>query len=251
MHWFEILQLIAIGFIFVAYPILLFITIWSLPAYVIISYLVWIASMLAWIILRKKQKISEFIFPITVMVFVFTCIYVSGYSKEPETGWVFIWITPALSAPAFCYMGYKIAENRQARQFQQVREWIISLNAYYKIEIEGINKIIALIHEAYSNGNQMEKVLSLLDKCTGSDLLLLYAEKSAEKNMDLILKIKEIASIYRFYNEIENKPLGEILKKMHKMKADLKDRIRSEKDININMYGKIKEEYRETRYGRK
>ena len=44
----------------------------------------------------------------------------------------------------------------------------------------------------------------LLDKCSGSELLLLNAKKSAEKNRDLILKIKEIAAEYEFSNEIEN-----------------------------------------------
>ena len=186
------------------------------------------------------------------MVFVFTCIYASGYSEEPyEGGWGLIWISPALSTPAFCYIGFKIAEYRQERQFEQLKEWITSLNAYYKKEIEGINKIITLTHVAYSDGNQMEKVLGLLDKCTGSDLLLLYTEKSAEKNMDLIIKIREIATEYAFSNEIENQPIGDILKKMRKMEAGCKDRIRSEKEININMYGKIKDEYREIRYGRK
>lgn len=252
--WFEILEMglfaIAIGFICVAFPIILFIRIWSLPIYVIISYFVWIASMLGWISrwirLGRKKKISEFILPIVVMVFVFTCIYASGYSEEPyEGGWGLIWISPALSTPAFCYIGFKIAEYRQERQFEQLKEWITSLNAYYKKEIEGINKIITLIHVAYSDGNQMEKVLGLLDKCTGSDLLLLYTEKSAEKNMDLIIKIREIATEYAFSNEIENQPIGEISKKMCKLKAECKDRIRSEKEININMYSEIKKEYKE------
>ena len=85
----------------------------------------------------------------------------------------------------------------------------------------------------------------LLDKCSGSELLLLNAKKSAEKNRDLILKIKEIAAEYEFSNEIENQTIGEISKKMCKLKAEYKDRIRSEKEININMYREIKEEYKE------
>ena len=131
--WFEILEIglfvIAIGFICVACPILLFIMIWSLPIYVIISYFVWIASMLGWISLGRKKKISEFILPIVVMVFVFTCIYASGYSEESyEGGGVLIWIFPALSTPAFCYIGCKIAQYRHERKFEQLKEWITSLN---------------------------------------------------------------------------------------------------------------------------
>lgn len=81
----------------------------------------------------------------------------------------------------------------------------------------------------------MEKILALLDKCSGSELLLLYAKKSADKNMDLVLKVKEIATEYELSNEIENQTIGEISKKMCKLKAECKDRIRSEKEININM----------------
>ena len=248
--WFEILEMglfaIAIGFICVAFPIILFIRIWSLPIYVIISYFVWIGSMLGWISLCEKQKISEFILPIAIMVIAFTGIYASGHSKDNlEDEALFIIVTPALSTPAFCYIGFKIAEYRHERKFEQLKEWITSLNAYYKKEIEEINKVINLIHAAYSDGKQMEKVLSLLDKCTGSDLLLLYAEKSTKKNMDLIIKIREIATEYTFSREIENQPIGEISKKMCKLKAECKDRIRSEKEININMYSEIKEEYKE------
>ena len=91
----------------------------------------------------------------------------------------------------------------------------------------------------------MEKMLALLDKCSGSELLLLYAKKFADKNMDLVLKVKEIATEYELSNEIENQTIGEISKKMCKLKAECKDRIRSEKEININMYSEIKEEYKE------
>ena len=63
--------------------------------------------------------------------------------------------------------------------------------------------------------------------------------------MDLVLKVKEIATEYELSNEIENQTIGEISKKMCKLKAECRDRIRSEKEININMYSEIKEEYKE------
>ena len=87
-------------------------------------------------------------------------------------------------------------------------------------------------------------MLALLDKCSGSELLLLYAKKSAEVNRDLVLKIKEIATEYELLNEIENQTIGEISKKMRKLKAEYKDRIRSEKEININMHSEIKKNIR-------
>ena len=246
MHWFEILQLIAIGLICIMYPIIMFISIWSLPVYVIISYFIWIISMICWICFGKKKKISEFILPICIMVIIFTFIYVSGVSEDNfEDDALFIIVTPALSTPAFCYIGCKIAEYRQERNIQQEKEWIYSLNEYYEKQLKGVNRIITLIQSAYFDGKQIEELLVLLDKCSGSELLLLYAKKSAEKNRDLILKIKGIAAEYEFSNETENQTIGEISKKMCKLKAECKDRIRSEKEININMYSEIKKEYKE------
>ena len=82
MDWFAKLQLLAIGIICVAYPILLFFMIWSQPTYVIISYFVWIACTLGWICIGEKKKISEFIVPVLIMLLIFTCIYASGYSER-------------------------------------------------------------------------------------------------------------------------------------------------------------------------
>ena len=202
--------------------------------------------MICWICIGKKKKISEFIFPICIMVIIFTCIYVSGVSEDNfEDDALFIIVTPTLSTPAFCYIGYKIAEYRQERNIQQEKEWIHSLNEYYEKQLKGVNRIITLIQSAYFDGKQIEKMLALLDKCSGSELLLLYAKKSAEKNRDLILKIKGIAAEYEFSNETENQTIGEISKKMCKLKAECKDRIRSEKEIDINMYSEIKKEYKD------
>ena len=44
------------------------------------------------------------------MLLIFTCIYASGYSERDfEEEPFFILATPALSTPAFCYIGYKMA----------------------------------------------------------------------------------------------------------------------------------------------
>lgn len=146
MDWFAKLQLLAIGFICVAYPILLFIMIWSQPTYVIISYFVWVACMLGWICIGEKKKISEFIVPVLIMLLIFTCIYASGYSERDfEEEPFFILATPALSTPAFCYIGYKMAVYRQSKRMEQIQTWIKSLNECYKKKIEGTNKVITLI----------------------------------------------------------------------------------------------------------
>ncbi|MEE1526805.1 MAG: hypothetical protein U0K31_04195 [Blautia sp.] len=244
MDWFAKLQLLAIGFICVAYPILLFIMIWSQPTYVIISYFVWISCMLGWICIGEKKKISEFIVPVLIMLVIFTCIYASGYSERDfEEEPFFILAIPALSTPAFCYIGYKMAVARQGKRIEQIRVWIKDLNEYYKKKIEGTNKVITLIQNAYSDEKKIEKMLSLLDACSGSGLQNCFGKKVIEANQELIVQIKDIVSKYSLTIEFKNKTLGDILDDMICMKSEYKNKIYSEKEMRIASYNAIKNEY--------
>lgn len=244
MDWFAKLQLLAIGFICVAYPILLFIIIWSQPTYVIISYFVWIACMLGWICIGEKKKISEFIVPVLVMVLVFTCIYASGFSERDfEEEPFFILVTPALSTPAFCYIGYKMAAYRQRKRMEQIHIWIKSLNECYKKKIEGSNKVITLIQNAYSDERKIERMLCLLDTCSGSDLQKCFGQKVIGTNQELFVQIRDIVSKYSLTIELEDKTLGDILDDMICVKSENKKKIYSEKQVEIASYNAIKNEY--------
>ncbi len=244
MDWFAKLQLLAIGFICVAYPILLFIMIWSQPTYVILSYFVWIACMLGWICIGEKKKISEFIVPVLIMLLIFTCIYASGYSERDfEEEPFLILATPALSTPAFCYIGYKMAVSRQSKKMEQIHIWIKSLNECYKKKIEGSNKVITLIQNAYSDEKKIERMLCLLDACSGNDLQNCFGKKVIEANQELIVQIRDIVSRYSLMIDIENKTLGDILDEVQLLKNEYKNNIYSEKQIELNSYGEIKSEY--------
>lgn len=244
MDWFAKLQLLAIGFICVAYPILLFFMIWSQPTYVIISYFVWIACTLGWICIGEKKKISEFIVPVLILLLIFTCIYASGYSERDfEDEPFFILATPALSTPAFCYIGYKMAISRQNKRMEQIHIWIKSLNECYKKKIEGSNQVITLIQNAYSDEKKIERMLNLLDACSGSDLQNCFGQKVIGTNQELIVQIKGIVSSYSLMIELENKTLGDILDEMQLLKNEYKKKIYSEKQIELNSYGEIKSEY--------
>ncbi len=244
MDWFAKLQLLAIGFICVAYPILLFIMIWSQPTYVIISYFVWIACMLGWICIGEKKKISEFIVPVLIMLLIFTCIYASGYSErdfEEET--FFILATPALSTPTFCYIGYKMAVSRQSKRMEQIHIWIKSLNECYKKKIEGTNKVITLIQSTYSDEKKIERLLRLLDACGGSNLQNCFGQKVIGANKELVAQIEDITLKYSLVMEFKNKTLGDILDEMICMKSEYNNKIYSDKGTGIASYGKIKNEY--------
>lgn len=244
MDWFAKLQLLAIGFICVAYPILLFFMIWSQPTYVIISYFVWIACTLGWICIGEKKKISEFIVPVLILLLIFTCIYASGYSERDfEDEPFFILATPVLSTPAFCYIGYKMAISRQNKRMEQIHIWIKCLNECNKKKIEGSNQVITLIQNAYSDEKKIERMLNLLDACSGSDLQNCFGQKVIGTNQELIVQIKGIVSSYSLMIELENKTLGDILDEMQLLKNEYKKKIYSEKQIELNSYGEIKSEY--------
>lgn len=244
MDWFAKLQLLAIGFICVAYPILLFIMIWSQPTYVIISYFIWVACTLGWICIGDKKKISEFIVPVLIMLLIFTCIYASGYSERDfEEEPFFILVTPALSTPAFCYIGYKMACYRQGKRIEQIQIWIKSLNECYKKKIEGSNKVIALIQNTYADKKKIERMLSLLDDCSGSDLQNCFGKKVIESNQELLVQIKDIIVKYSLPMEFTNKTLGDILDEMQGLKREYKNKIHAEKQIELNCYKEIKKEH--------
>lgn len=244
MDWFAKLQLLAIGFICVAYPILLFIMIWSQPTYVIISYFVWVACMLGWICIGEKKKISEFIVPVLIMLLIFTCIYASGYSERDfEEGPFFILATPALSTPAFCYIGYKMAVSRQSKKMEQIHIWIKSLNECYKKKIEGLNKVITLIQNTYADEKKIERMLSLVDACSGNDLQFCFGKKVIEANQELLVQIKDIVVKYSLPMEFANKTLGDILDEMLQLKCEYKNKIYAEKQIGMDSYNVIRNEY--------
>lgn len=200
--------------------------------------------MLGWSYIGEKKKISEFIMPVLIMLLIFTCIYASGYSESDfEEEPFMILATPALSTPAFCYIGCKMAVSRQNKKMEQIRIWIKSLNECYKKKIEGSNKVIALIQNAYSDEKKIERMLCLLDACSGNDLQNCFGKKVIEANQELIVQIREIVSRYSLMIDIENKTLGDILDEVQLLKKEYKNKIYSGKQIEIASYNEIKHEY--------
>lgn len=244
MHWFEVLQLIGLGFICIAYPIILFASIWMLPVYIKISYFIWVIGMITWMSFGKKKKIKEYIIPICIMVFAFTCVYASGFSSDELSNDAFlILLSPTLSTPAFCYIGYKLAEYRENKKLAQMRWWIKELNDSYKRTIVGINKICGIINKAYSDDNQVEKIVRLLEQCYKNDLLLAYKKKSIDKNANVISDISSVGEEYYIPLELKNKTLGEVKSQIEKMKSDYRTKIRPENEMRIDLYNSVKSEY--------
>lgn len=240
----EVLYSIVLGLVCVMYTIILFVSIWMLPAYVIVSYFIWIIGMFTWMSFGKKKKIKEYIMPICVMVIVFTVIYASGFSADEIKKDAFlILFSPILSTPAICYIGYKLAEYRENKKYEQMKLWIKELNDSYKRTIVGINKICKIINKAYFDDKQVEKIVSLFDQCYKNELLLAYKRNSIEKNVNIISEISNIGKEYSVLLELKNKTLGEILRELEKIKSDYNMKIRSENEIQMDLFNIVKSEY--------
>ena len=126
---------------------------------------------------------------------------------------------------------------------EQIQTWIKSLNECYKKKIEGTNKVITLIQNTYADEKKIERMLSLLDACSGNDLQFCFAKKVIEVNQELLVQIKDIVVKYSLPIEFANKTLGDILDDILLLKSEYKNKIYSEKEMEIASYTSIKNEY--------
>lgn len=103
MDRFSYVQILGVLIIVIGYPILLFIGIWSLPIYVIVSFFLWLICVIGWMVgcinIGGQKKISEYIVPILIMTGIFTLIICSASSEGV------IIIAPICSIPAICIVG--------------------------------------------------------------------------------------------------------------------------------------------------
>ncbi len=105
----QVVFILSIIFICIAYPILVFIYVWSMPVYVIIAYFIWVFVTIGWICLSERPKISEYVIPVLFFLTVFTLIWASGFGDtyliEESDEWFWMYVAPALNVPAFCFIG--------------------------------------------------------------------------------------------------------------------------------------------------
>ncbi|MEG1621389.1 MAG: DUF308 domain-containing protein [Oscillospiraceae bacterium] len=129
MGW---LYIIAIGFICVAYPILLFIVIWMLPWYVIVSYVIWLASCLSTTALSKGNRWYEKLAISFGLTLIFTFIIVAGVSNSDS--YMFdnekaVWlIAPVMNLPAIYFLGNAISKEIAVKKQFRVNELTNKVN---------------------------------------------------------------------------------------------------------------------------
>jgi glutamine synthetase type III len=121
--------------------------------------------------------------------------------------------------------------------------WIKDINMFYEKKIEGINKIIKIIHNEYDNERHVENLLKLLDICTDDDMQKLFGKKILLKNRELISKIEELMSEYAIEIELGGKTLGEILDDIYDLKNKYSNNIYDDNQVELYNYNTVKKEH--------
>ncbi len=244
----QVVFILAIIFICIAYPILVFIYVWSMPVYVIIAYFIWVFVTIGWICLSERPKISEYVIPVLFFLTVFTLIWASGFGDnyliEESDEWFWMYVAPALNVPAFCFIGIKLGEFRIGCKRDRLQLWIKELNYHHKYKIEGIDKIITIIQKQYENEKHIEILLNLFDLCIEGNLQEDFGRKAKNNNQSIISEINSIIEKYALQMDTTDKTIGKMLAEANDIKHKYTKCLYNEERVEYDMYQQIKKEHR-------
>ena len=160
----RIIFILAVGFICLAYPMLLLLYIWNLPIYAIIAYFAWIIISITSVVLSKEEKKlnkmtvsfeSTFIFTI-ILIFVVSNNY-GNYKFTTkllfDDNKLYLYISPALSLPLIYFVGSKILLWKNKKENKKRDDYIQKI----KSEIKNINQIANEIKEKRNKISELEK----------------------------------------------------------------------------------------------
>ena len=175
MEW---LYLLAIGFICLAYPVILFISIWYMPWYIILTYFIWLISCLFSIIKLKKNKLKwyECILPSFIFAIIFTFIFSMSIDKnhylfEDNS---FIWIlAPFLNLPAIYYLGAYLYE--KIRSYEDKKRNLLINDLRHQIR-QYEDEIWILKDKIHSKKSVMT-FIDLLEYCNATNINELKNDK--------------------------------------------------------------------------
>lgn len=208
----RIIFILAIGFICLAYPMLLLLYIWNLPIYAIVAYFAWIFISIISVVLSKEEKKlnkmtvsfeSTFIFTI-ILIFVISNNY-GNYKFTTkllfDDNKLYLYISPALSLPLIYFVGSKILLWKNERENKKRNDYIQKVKSEIKINLNDIDLLKSKL-------NCKQKIITLLTllKKLGADT------GDFENNPE----IKNINQIVNDIKEKRNK-ISELEKEISKM----------------------------------
>lgn len=199
MEW---IFIIAIGFICIAYPIILFLYIWYMPVSVIVIYFIWLLGSIASIALSKgnnKKWYEEGAIAFLLTV-IFTIIFVGSIDTdhymfdENNAMW---FLAPTLCLPMIIFVGCKLKSSVEKSRLEKQEQCIKELNNE-KIKLE--SEILTLRVQLRSC-DEINRFLNLLGNC-GCDVEALYLHPQMSK---IKMLSDEIESKRRQVNELKEK----------------------------------------------
>lgn len=169
MQW---IFLIAIGFICIAYPIVLLILVCYMPFYAILVFLAWLTMCIASIAYSKSEKVFEKL-SVSIIASIIFAIFLgvvvsSGQTEllfdEDEVGALFAFIlSPFLSLPAVYWVGNKLQAKVIAKENEKRRELLSECKKELHKQLNIKSTIIRVIDEYYITTENTLDLIKLID----------------------------------------------------------------------------------------
>lgn len=169
MQW---IFLIAIGFICIAYPIVLLILVCYMPFYAILVFLAWLTMCITSIAYSKSEKVFEKLTASIIASIIFAMflgiVVSSGESEllfdEDEVGALFAFVlSPFLSLPAIYLVGNKLQAKVLVKQNKTRKELLNECKKELHKQLNIKRTIIRVIDEYYLRTENTLDLIRLID----------------------------------------------------------------------------------------
>ena len=213
MQW---IFLIAIGFICIAYPIVLLILVCYMPFYAVLVFLAWLTICITSIAYSKSEivfeKLTASIIASIIFAIVLGIVISSGETEllfdEDEVGALFAFVlSPFFSLPAVYWVGNKLQAKVIAKENEKRRELLSECKKELHKQLNIKSTIIKVIDEYYLTTENTLDLIRLIDNLhtkESNDIESSYINAENKRFLDcrqsLLLKIDT--------SEIENFPKG-------------------------------------------
>jgi|GEM_PF-4750234 len=234
---------VAVIFIFIAYPILLFVNIWDASTYIIVFYFIWMGISLIGTILVASERFSDSVigFISIVLISLSHIAFTVIFAKKGCYGtiWaddnpIFKWITPSLCLPAIVYIGITmgplcdlVIETIEDRLRKLLKKCVIE-------KIDEISEQEVRFKNYNASDKSIKSLVQLMDTCsTGHNLKILYDNIGNKIFKSYMSEVKAVALDE---NVLKNKENFECY-----IEQQAKQKVECKKILNGITYYKYKE----------
>ena len=183
----EIIGYLVVGFVCIAFPILLTIFVFMCPIYVIISYLLWLLVSFGYMCKTKNKKISEYIMPLILFDIIFTIIFMVGASSvgifDDEDTWM-LFLYPAFCLPAIIFIGLKMRSAFEHNVQEKINELRKDIKTNIEQKILEISKFKTQLNGCNLSDKATGSLMQLITICTNDNSLKTLYNNASGKIFD-------------------------------------------------------------------